>query len=140
MVGILSSILLCLLGVAFGIVVAGGLFAFMTTIGVVTRLTAATKTAKHTMCYESVILFGAMLSNFADLFRLGILWKCATLRIVYGVFSGIFTGCLAAALAEVIQVMPVFASRIRLKKGMPFIVAAFALGKMFGSWIMMVVR
>ncbi|MCH5273953.1 MAG: stage V sporulation protein AB [Lachnospiraceae bacterium] len=129
--------LYCSVGIFFGISVAAGLFAFITTIGVVTRLAAGTKTAKYVMLYESVIVFGLTLSNIFDLYRVEL--SCGTLcRSAYGWFSGIFVGCLAAALAEVVRVLPVFAKRIKLRVGIPLVVMAFAIGKGLGSWYQLI--
>lgn len=134
----------CVLGLAFAIVVAGGLFAFISTVGVITRLAAGTKTAKYVMLYETMVILGASLFNVYDLFRVetaAVLPTGLLIRLFrgsYGLFSGIFTGCLAAALAEVVQVIPVFAKRVRLKFGMPYVMAAFAVGKGFGTWYQLV--
>lgn len=134
---ILRTILYCFTGIFFGIAVAGGLFAFITTIGVVTRLAAGTKTAKYVMLYESAAVFGLTISNFFDLFQVEL--SCGTFcRGAYGWFSGIFVGCLAAALAEVVRVLPVFMKRIKLQVGMAFIVVAFALGKGLGAWYQLI--
>ncbi|MDD6035519.1 MAG: stage V sporulation protein AB [Lachnospiraceae bacterium] len=124
-------------GISFGVAVAAGLFAFITTVGVVTRLAAGTKTAKHTMLYETIAIFGVTLANGLDIFR----WEifCGTLcRTAGGFFSGVFVGCLAAALAEVVNVFPVMIRRIRIKVGLPYIVLAFAVGKGFGSWYQLI--
>ena len=51
----------------------------------------------------------------------------------YGLGAGVFTGCLAAALAEVVNMMPVLSERVSLKKGMTGIMTVFALGKLVGS-------
>ncbi len=122
-----------LTGISFGAAVAAGLFAFITTVGVVTRLAAGTKTAKHIKLYETIAIFGVTLANGFDLFQ----WEifCGVIvRILCGLFFGVFVGCLAAALAEVVNVFPVMTRRIRLKVGMPYLVLAFALGKGFGAW------
>ncbi len=120
-------------GISFGVAVAAGLFAFITTVGVVTRLAAGTKTAKHVMLYETIAILGVTLANGVDLFR----WEFpfgVVLRTVCGLFCGVFVGCLAAALAEVVNVFPVMVRRIKLKVGMAYLVLAFALGKGFGAW------
>lgn len=130
---LVRSLLYYLLGISFGVAVAAGLFAFVTTVGVVTRLAAGTKTAKHVMLYETISVLGVTLANGFDLFR----WQvsCGVLcRGICGLFSGIFVGCLAAALAEVVNVFPVMMRRIRLKIGMAYIVLAFAVGKGVGAW------
>lgn len=122
-----------LIGISFGAAVAAGLFAFITTVGVVTRLAAGTKTAKHIKLYETVAIFGVTLANGFDLYQ----WEIfggVIVRSLCGLFFGVFVGCLAAALAEVVNVFPVMTQRIKLRVGMPYLVLAFALGKGFGAW------
>lgn len=135
--GILTA-LYYLLGIFFGTAVAAGLFAFVTTVGVVTRLAAGTKTARHVMLYETIAIVGVTLANGFDFFQwqvsLGVLFRSAC-----GLFFGIFVGCLAAALAEVVNVFPVMTRRIKLKVGMPYLVLAFALGKGFGAWYELII-
>lgn len=119
-------------GLAGGILVAGGLFAFLALIGVVTRLAAGTKTGKFLMFYEDMSLLGATIGNIAYLYHIGIpVGKVGFL--FYGVGAGIFTGCLAAALAEVVKMMPVLSERVNLKRGMTVIMVVFAFGKMIGA-------
>ena len=120
-------------GISFGTAVAAGLFAFVTTVGVVTRLAAGTKTAKHVMLYESVTIFGVTLANGFDMFQWSV-WAGTVLRTLCGLFFGVFVGCLAAALAEVVNVFPVMTRRIKLTVGMAYLMLAFALGKGFGAW------
>ena len=55
------------------------------------------------------------------------------LEPVFGIFAGIFVGCLSMALAEVVQVIPVFVRRIRLIYGLVYVVICFALGKAAGT-------
>lgn len=127
------SVLYYVGGIFFGVAVAAGLFAFITTVGVVTRLAAGTKTARYLMLYETLAIVGMTLANGFDFFRwrlpLGVIF-----RGTCGVFTGVFVGCLAAALAEVVNVFPVMTRRIKLKVGMPYLVVAFALGKGIGAW------
>lgn len=134
---IIRTVSYYILGLSFGVAVAAGMFAFLTTVGVVTRLVAGTKTAKYIMLYETVAIFGVTVANAVDLFQFrlpdGVLWRGAG-----GLFSGIFVGCLAAALAEVVNVLPVMAKRMKLKVGLPYIVLAFALGKGFGAWYQLI--
>ena len=129
----IRTILYYVVGISFGTAVAAGLFAFITTVGVVTRLAAGTKTARHVMFYESVAIVGVTVANLVHLFQ----WEFVAgtvFRAVCGLFFGVFVGCLAAALAEVVNVFPVMTRRIKLKEGMAYLVLAFALGKGFGSW------
>ena len=123
---------LLIIGLCGGLLVSGGLFAFLALVGVVTRLVAGTKTAKYLMFYEDMALVGCTVGNL--LFLYGFSLPLGNLFLgMYGVGAGIFTGCLAAALAEVVSMMPVLSERVGLKKGMPGIMVMFALGKLTGS-------
>lgn len=127
-----SNLIFLLTGLGGGILVAGGLFAFLALIGVVTRLAAGTKTAKFLMFYEDMSLLGGTVGNIAYLYNVGIpVGKFGFL--LYGLGAGIFTGCLAAALAEVVKMMPVLSERVNLKRGMTVIMVIFAFGKMVGA-------
>ena len=52
---------------------------------------------------------------------------------IFGLFSGIFIGCLAMALAESLRVIPIFVKRLKMKEGLPIILIAIALGKLAGT-------
>ena len=123
---------LLLIGLSGGLLVAGGLFAFLALVGVVTRLAAGTTTAKYLMFYEDMALLGCTAGNLLFLYRFGLPLGNVFLAM-YGLGSGVFTGCLAAALAEVVNMMPVLSERVNLKKGMTGIMVMFALGKLAGS-------
>ena len=55
------------------------------------------------------------------------------LLVLIGVFAGIFVGCLSIALSEVLDGIPIFARRIRLKMGVSIAVLMVAVGKIAGS-------
>ena len=119
-------------GLCGGLLVAGGLFAFLALVGVVTRLAAGTTTAKYLMFYEDMALLGCTAGNL--LFIYGFHLPLGNVFLgMYGIGAGVFTGCLAAALAEVVNMMPVLSERVSLKKGMTGIMVMFALGKLVGS-------
>ena len=128
----LANVLLLLTGLSGGVLVAGGLFAFLALVGVVTRLVAGTKTAKFFMFYEDMSLLGGTVGNIVYLYNIGIPIGKGWF-LLYGLSAGIFTGCLAAALAEVVKMMPVLSERVNLKRGMTVIMVIFAFGKMVGA-------
>ena len=71
-----------------GICVAGGLFAFLTIVGVVTRLASGTKTAKNVVLYEDISLFGLVFGNIAYLF--GNNMPIGTISLlIYGLGAGV---------------------------------------------------
>ena len=52
---------------------------------------------------------------------------------IFGVFAGIFIGCLAFAIAEMLNSIPIFARRIGFRHGLSVAVTAAAFGKLLGS-------
>ncbi len=125
--------LLILIGITAGFVVAAGVYAFITLIGVLTRLAVRTNTANRILLYEDLVVLGAAIGNIILLFEVKIPFGIVGL-IIFGLFSGSFIGCLAVALEEVLQVFPVLTYRIRLKTGIPIIVLCLAIGKGFGAF------
>ena len=123
---------LAFIGLCGGLLVAGGLFAFLALVGVVTRLAAGTTTAKYLMFYEDMSLLGCVGGNLLFLYGFSLPLGNVLLGM-YGIGAGVFTGCLAAALAEVVNMLPVLSERVSLKKGMTGIMTLFALGKVAGS-------
>lgn len=129
---LLKNILFLVIGLCGGLLVAGGLFAFLALVGVITRLAAGTRTAKNLMLYEDMALLGATAGNLIYLYEIQVPFGNIWLGIM-GLSTGIFTGCLAASLAEVVKMMPVLSERVSLKEGMRAIMVMFALGKMAGA-------
>lgn len=119
-------------GLAGGFIVGGGVFAFITMIGIFPRLADRTNTAKYIKLYESGIIWGGSLGNLVIIFPLYLPLGNIFLALI-GVFSGIFVGCLAMALAEVLKVIPIFAERVKLKYGMGWVLFSIALGKGLAS-------
>lgn len=129
---LLQMMLFLSIGLCGGLLVAGGLFAFLVLIGVITRLAAGTETAKNILLYEDVALVGATVGNLIYLYEIMIPFGTVWFLII-GLSIGIFIGCLAASLAEVVKMMPVLSQRVCLKEGMRAIMVMFALGKMAGA-------
>lgn len=134
-----SYIFLAMIGLTAGFVVAAGIYAFITLIGVLTRLAIRTNTANRIHLYEDLVVLGTAMGNIILLFEVKIPFGIVGL-IVFGLFSGGFVGCLAIALEEVLQVFPVLTYRIRLKVGIPFIVLCLAIGKALGAFYQLVVN
>lgn len=129
---LIKNAFLCLLGLSFGFTVAAGVFAFITMIGVIPRLAQRTGTAVHLFGYEWAIILGGTFGNVFILL-LGSFPVTVVGVSIIGLFSGIFVGCLAMALAENLRVIPIFVRRLRLKEGIPILVVAIALGKTAGT-------
>ena len=130
----IKYILLFFIGAAGGGLIAAGLFAFITMVGVVTRLATRTKTANHIMLFEDTVILGAFIGNILYVYHFSLPIGGIGL-ILFGFFSGVYVGCLAVALAEVINAIPVFARRTKIQMGMPYIVCSMAFAKAVGSFI-----
>lgn len=125
------------IGICSGGLVAAGMFAFVTMIGVVSRMTARTKTVRYIMLYEDLVVIGAAVGNVLFLYEPPLIMPMtgAVWRIVFGFFAGVYVGCLSIALAELLNVVPIFSRRIRLHRGLMAFVLTFAFGKMLGAVI-----
>ena len=125
-------------GVASGGVISAAVFAFISAIGVVPRLAQKTRTERRIKLYESAIMLGGMFGALLNLhqFSLGSAGAVgAVMLIVWGLAAGVFYGCLAMSLAEVLDVIPILTRRMRIKYGLQVIVATIACGKMAGALI-----
>ena len=111
-------------GAAAGLVTATGLFALISSIGLINRYADVTDTKEHIMLYEEMIIIGAGLGNIWDIFDLPLHAGVAGL-LIYGLVSGIFIGTFLTILTH----------RVRLKKGLGFIVLFIAVGKCVGHLI-----
>ena len=79
-----------------------------------------------------MIVAGAVLGNLFQLFKIRIPGGQIFLG-AYGLFAGIFTGCWAMALAEILNVFPIFMRRARLVRYLVVFVLMVALGKGIGE-------
>ncbi len=129
---ILKNLILILLGIGGGTVISGAVFAFIAIIGVVPRLAQKTNTEKYIMAYENAIVAGGMFGVFTILFDY-YLPIGAVPVMLYSLAIGIFYGCLAVSLAEVLNVIPILARRTMLTRGIKYFVLAIALGKALGA-------
>lgn len=129
---LIRTILLALTGLATGMTVAAAVFAFVTMLEIIPRLSARTGTAKRIVFYESCVIWGGTVGSLINIYKIplpiGFIGLC-----VFGLLSGIFVGCLAMALAELLRVIPVLSMRAKLTEGLPLLFIALALGKGLGS-------
>lgn len=135
---LLKLIFLAFFGVCAGGIVAAGVFAFITTIGLVPRLAGKTHTAKRLRRYEDCITVGATVGNLISLYSLRLPVESVLIKTVtgsiFGVFSGIFVGCLVLSLAETLNALPTVNRRIHLAVGMQYVILSLAMGKALGAF------
>lgn len=128
----LEILFLIVIGFAGGIAVGSGFVAFLTVLGVIPRLTQLTKTMKYIHSYEWSVVLGATLGGWVFL-REPIFHYFSVILIPIGLASGIFFGMLAAALTEVLNVLPILAKRIGIQEKILILLMAIVFGKIVGS-------
>ena len=57
------------------------------------------------------------------------------LLAVFGIFAGIFVGCWSMALAEILNVFPVFMRRARIVRYIAAFTVSVAIGKGLGAYV-----
>lgn len=130
----MKQILLTIIGLSSGILVAGGLFGFIVSLGVISDFADRTHSGNKIRLYERALALGGSLGNVIDIFEISIpvgRWLLA----VFGIFAGIFVGGWAMALAETLNVFPIFMRRAKLVGCIPYIILSIAIGKGIGSLI-----
>ena len=132
----------------FGLLSSGGVFTVFVTVGLVPRFADKTHTAHKILLYENSIVAGAIagciFSVYPQFFSKFVgenglmnvpdwtLWGNWILA-VFGIFAGMFVGCFAIAIAEMLNTIPIFTRRISLGKGVGVVMLCLALGKTVGS-------
>ena len=127
-----EQIFLGIIGLSGGLVIAGGVIALLVGLGVITRFVGISHTAGRGKIYETAILAGAVCGTLMTVYQPTIPLELPGLAVL-GLFSGIFVGGWIMALAEVVNVFPVYCRRLGITKGTSWIVITLAAGKTLGS-------
>ena len=127
------EILLGALGLMFGAATSAGSFALLVTLQIVPRMAARTQTAGKVMTYETTITLGGITGCLLSLFPFLRIPGLGWLTPFLGIAVGVFVGCQAVALAEILNVFPIMFRRMKLKKVLSLALTAMALGKVAGS-------
>lgn len=128
------QILLAIIGLSAGAGVAGGLFSFVIGLGVVSDFADRTHTGECILLYEDGVALGGILGNIFSIYgvRIPQLSWCVPL---IGILIGIFVGCWAMALAEILNTFPILIRRVKLLRFIPYIILGIALGKGLGAFL-----
>ena len=146
----MRTFFLILTGGSYGLLAAAGVFTVFVAVGLVPRFAGKTHTAEHVILYEEMVIFGTVtgcvLSVFSRYCQFRAWWqqRCpqyeAVLEMagvffqaVFGLFAGMFVGCLALAIAEMLDSIPIFTRRISFRHGLGLAVTSMAAGKICGS-------
>jgi stage V sporulation protein AB len=143
---------LIVFGFSYGLLAAAGVFTVLVAVGLVPRFAGKTHTAKHVLIYEEMVVFGTIFGGVISIFpeysqvaaflqerfpgRM-LLWEVlgGLGQAVYGLFGGMFIGCLALAIAETLDSIPIFTRRISFRHGIGLAILTMAVGKLCGSLI-----
>lgn len=134
----LKSLFVILVGLCSGIGVAAGTFAFLLVIRVIPRMVQKAKLEHKVIYIENIVFRGILFGTILSLFSWKKKWLFEllgkTLLTIFGMSAGIFVGCLAVALAEILDTFPIFFRRIHLKEEYgEVLLFVMAMGKMIGS-------
>ncbi|QGQ96004.1 stage V sporulation protein AB [Paenibacillus psychroresistens] len=121
-----------LIGLAGGLAVGGGFVAFLVVLDIIPRLVHLSKSYNSIHLYEGAVVTGVMVWSTLDFFDWQL--KLSPISTIYiGLMAGCFVGMLAAALTEVINVLPIMAKRLGMDGYMMWLLSAMILGKVLGS-------
>ncbi|MCC8136473.1 MAG: stage V sporulation protein AB [Clostridiales bacterium] len=126
--------ILILTGFSGGFLVAGGVASIMVGLGIITRFIGITHTARQILWYEDAILLGAVAGNTVTVFDFELVTG-VWLMAMAGLFIGIFVGGWILALAELVDIFPVYSRRLGIQNGARAIVVTLAAGKTAGSFL-----
>lgn len=150
------QLLLGIIGVSSGLIVSAGVFTVLISVGLIPRFAGKMHVARKIFVLEEMVVFGTLVGSFLSIFSdWGMIgefvrehelfgssategvWNLigTVFLMIFGVFAGIFVGCLALAIAEMLNTIPIFARRIGFRHGLGIAILAVALGKLIGSLI-----
>lgn len=134
----LKSLLLTLIGLCSGIGIAAGTFAFLLVMRVIPRMIQKARLEHKIIYIENVVFRGILFGTVLSLFTWKRKWLFSILGrsvlTIAGTSAGIFVGCIAVALAEILDTFPIFFRRLRLKDDVgTMMLFVMAIGKMLGS-------
>ena len=130
----IKNIVFVIFGLTAGGAIAGAYVAFIASLGIYTRLDGWANAGHKIFTTETLILLGTTVGNLIILYDIPIPIGMPGLAVC-GLVFGMFTGCLSAALADVVKLFPILCRRIGLRYGLPYVIASVGLGKAVGNWV-----
>ncbi|MBD5517783.1 MAG: hypothetical protein HDR07_04590 [Lachnospiraceae bacterium] len=152
----LKQMFLALIGGSAGLIVSAGVFTVLISVGLIPRFAGKMHVAHKVFVLEEMVICGTLAGSFFSIYsRLAMIgafvrehalfgaaategvWRLlgTLIQIIFGLFAGIFVGCLALAIAEMLNTIPIFARRIGFRHGLGTAILAVAMGKLIGSII-----
>lgn len=152
----LKYLFLIVFGGSFGLLASAGVFTVLVAVGLIPRFAGKTHTGSKIVLYEEMVIagtvVGCVISVFERYFRIGNWLKeigvpdravqigGTVFSVLFGLFAGIFVGCLALAIAEMLDSIPIFARRTGFRHGLGIAICAMAAGKFVGSMLYFVLQ
>ena len=134
---LIKHILMALIMLSCGIAVSAGTFAFLLVIGVVPRMIKKTNFGNHIIAIENMIVLGVLTGAVFSIVeweaRFPVAWIGHLLLALYGFVAGMFVGCIAVALAEILNTFPILFRRLYINRGLSYVMIAMAFGKTAGA-------
>lgn len=134
----LRHIFMAGLATACGIAVSAGTFAFLLVIGVIPRMIKRCNFGERILMVENTVILGVLTGAVFSVVewkaQLPYPWLAHVILGAYGTAAGIFVGCIAVALAEILNTFPILFRRLYINRGLSGVMIAMALGKMAGSF------
>lgn len=149
----LKQLFLAVCGLSFGLLASAGVFTVLVSVGLIPRFAGKMHVARKVFALEEAVVLGTIAGAFLSVFyRYGEIGSFILSREIFGpgtagiwkvagniflcgggFFAGMFVGCLALAIAEMLNSIPIFSRRIGFRHGLGVAIAAAALGKLTGS-------
>ncbi|WP_169081864.1 stage V sporulation protein AB [Paenibacillus sp. PL91] len=133
MINSLANVFVALLGLAGGLAVGSGLVALLIVLDLIPRLAQVANAYRMSIWFETAVICGSLYWTFADFMNWRLMLPSNLFLSAAGLIDGMFVGMLAAALTEVMNVLPILAKRMNLSAYMVGLVMAMVLGKTLGS-------
>ncbi|MGV8145712.1 MAG: stage V sporulation protein AB [Alkaliphilus sp.] len=130
----MRTVIVIIVGFASGTIVGSGIVALITLLDIVPRLAQLTKTYSKIRAYENTIILGATFGAIASITDFSVNAN-PVLTIIIGFYMGVFVGLLAAAIAEVMNVIPIIVRRNKIEGYVVYILFALIAGKIVGTYV-----
>lgn len=135
---LIKQIFMAFFGLSAGMLVSGGVFTVFVSVGLVPRFAGKTHTGNKELLYENSICAGTIAGCLISIFGLGYQLNLPALAVVpllavFGIFAGMFIGCFAIAIAEMLNTIPIFGRRVGFRHGLGVAILSIAIGKAAGS-------
>lgn len=136
----IKSIFLSLTGLSAGLLISCGVFTVLFVIGLIPRFAGKTHTGNKVILYEESVIWGTIIGGIFSVFyeRMNIFKVLGQNMQIFvlsftGIFAGVFVGCLALAIGEMLNTIPIFSRRIGYRHGLGLAITSMAFGKFVGS-------